>query len=121
MALRCAPPPNAEALHSTPAHVRAPYCRRLIVEYVDAKGGQTIGGADVDRALVDTWVSKLNDWDGNLFVTGASKGPVKGILGSIEGFRLKYAEARCAAALMSLIKGTRSRQCPQRLLLGSCH
>jgi hypothetical protein len=74
-----------------------PPCCRLIVEYVDAKGGETIGGAGADRAEVGKWMDKLDAWDGNLFVTGTVKGPVKGVLGSIESFRLKYAQARCAA------------------------
>lgn len=64
-----------------------------IVEYVDSKG-ERLGGDNVDRQLVEHWVKFLNNWDGNLFVSGSISGAPKKILGAIEAYRLKYAEAR---------------------------
>lgn len=66
---------------------------RKIVEHVDARDGQPLGGSGVDRAFIDKWLDQVDAWDGNLFV--AIENPAAaGALGKVGEFKRHVAEAR---------------------------
>lgn len=68
---------------------------KAIIEYVDAKDGNPLGGNSVDRAAVKEWLDTVDKWDGNLFAAGVGGSAMK-LLGVLSDYKKQYAEARKA-------------------------
>lgn len=69
---------------------------KKIVELVDTLGeGGPLGGTGADRALVTSWLDKIDKWDGNLYAE-ANAGAAGKLLGTITAFKIKFAKARSA-------------------------
>lgn len=68
---------------------------KAIIEYVDNKDGQPLGGNNVDRGAVKEWLDLVDKWDGNLFAAGMG-GPAAKLLGVLSDYKKQYAQARMA-------------------------
>jgi glutathione S-transferase len=67
---------------------------RQICDYLNELDNQPLGGKEVDQVKVKEWVDLMADWDGNMYMAAHSPAGAKKVLGKLNEFKVKYAEAR---------------------------
>lgn len=64
-----------------------------IVRYFDSLGDGPLGGAAVDKALVSEWIKEADMFDGNLFFAAFGPDSISKVLGPLQQYKMKVAEA----------------------------
>eukprot|EP00878_Enallax_costatus_P004115 GHUV01004343.1.p1 GENE.GHUV01004343.1~~GHUV01004343.1.p1 ORF type:complete len:195 (+),score=74.61 GHUV01004343.1:238-822(+) len=57
-------------------------------------GEGPLGGGGADQQLAAQWAEKVKQWDGNLFLAANSNPGAAKLLGKLQTYKIRYAEAR---------------------------